>query len=76
MVSNVQDAGWGPESGLDGCRKSHPHQDSIPTGKKTEHFSSVRAMIISNSDEDVPVPLVWVTHYPKCKREFWVYPMN
>ena len=29
-VPIVQEAGWAPRAGLDGCGKSRPHRDSIP----------------------------------------------
>jgi hypothetical protein len=36
------------------------------------------SMMLSDSDEEADVTLVWdwLLHYPKCSREFWVHPMK
>jgi len=44
--------------------------------ERNKMFISVLSMMLSDSDEDADVILVWdwLLHYPKCSREFWVHP--
>jgi len=46
--------------------------------ERNKMFISVMSMMLSDSDEDADVTLVWdwLLHYPKCSREFWVLPMK